>query len=194
MLSLAVEGDVWRFDGMIRFTGQLTGSASMLGKSIENWESRAAAVRYVMSAILEAREVYTEPNWLAWADHWITGRDRSFASAMAAYRMVREVCDRELVEMGNGRRSYSFDGNEGLFGQAETPAETAAWACGLALVMAPMSLNPAAGIRRIEFALRSRLSRAKTAEHEQSRRSSLASRAVVLARRAAAMLSASESV
>jgi hypothetical protein len=193
MLSLAVEGEVWRFDGMVRFTGQLVESASMLRKAIENWESRAATVRYVTSAILEAREVYDEPHWLAWADHWITGRDRSFASAMAAYRVVREVCDRELAGMGNSRRSYSFDGNEGAFGPAETPAETAAWACGLALVMAPMSLNPAAGIRRIEVALRSRLSRVKAAEHEQSQRSSLAGRAVVLARRAAAMLSASES-
>lgn len=164
----------------------------MLRKATDICESRAATERYVMSAILEAREVYTDQNWLAWADHWIAGRDRSFASAMAAYRIVREACDRELLEMGNGRRDHGFDGDDRVFGPAETPAETAAWASGLALVMAPMSLNPAAGIRRIEFALRSRLSHIRRAKDTQSRRSSLAGRAVVLARRAAAMLSASE--
>lgn len=164
----------------------------MLHQATDTCESRAATERYVMSAILEAREVYTDPNWLTWADHWIAGRDRSFASAMAAYRIVREACDRELLEMGNGRREHGVDRDETVFGPAETPAETAAWASGLALVMAPMSLNPAAGIRRIEFALRSMLSRIGTADDTQWQRPSLAGRAVALARRAAAMLSAAE--
>jgi hypothetical protein len=164
----------------------------MLREATDTCESRAATERYVMSAILEAREVYTDPNWLAWADHWIAGRDRSFASAMTAYRIVRQACDREMVEMGNGRWDHGVDGGETGFGRAETPAETAAWASGLALVMAPMALNPAAGIRRMEFALRSRLSRIGTAEDSQSGRPSLAGRAVALARRAAAMLSTSE--
>jgi hypothetical protein len=163
----------------------------MLCKTTDTCESHAEIQQYVMAAIVEACEVYTEQKWLTWADHWIAGRDRSFASAMATYRIVRQVCDRELAEMAGGARDGAAD-DETDFGPAETPAEIAAWAAGLALVMAPMSLNPAAGIRRIEFALRSRLSRIGTAKDAQTRRPSLAGRAVALARRAAAMLSPSE--
>ena len=62
-------------------------------------ENRATIECYVMAAIVNAREVYTDQKWLTWADHWIAGRDRSFASAKTAHRMARQACDRESVEM-----------------------------------------------------------------------------------------------
>jgi hypothetical protein len=62
-------------------------------------ETHASIERYVMAAIVDAREVYTDKKWLAWADHWIAGRDRSFASARIAHRMARQVSDRESTEI-----------------------------------------------------------------------------------------------
>jgi hypothetical protein len=163
----------------------------MLCIATDSCETHAAIERYVMAAIVDAGEVYTDQKWLTWADHWIAGRDRSFASARIAHRMARQACDRELVEMTNGARD-GLEGGETEVGFTETAAAMAAWAAGLALVTAPVAPDLMAGIRRMEFALRSRLSRGRTPEGVRSLRPSLVGRAVALARRAAAMLTPSE--
>ncbi|MGH7914138.1 MAG: hypothetical protein ACREPW_05750, partial [Candidatus Binataceae bacterium] len=100
-------------------------------------ETHAAIERYVMAAISDAREVYTDENWRTWADHWMAGRDRSFASARSAHRMARQACERELAEMNNCVQNGLDDG-EAQGGPMETAAEMAAWAAGLALVTAPV--------------------------------------------------------
>jgi len=43
----------------------------MLSHATENRETHDAIERYVIAAIIDAREVYTDQKWLAWADHWI---------------------------------------------------------------------------------------------------------------------------
>jgi hypothetical protein len=163
----------------------------MLCIETEACETHASIERYVMAAIVDAREVYTDKRWLVWADHWIAGRDRSFASARIAHRMARQVSDRESIEIAK-RAQDSAESGETEFGPVETPAAMAAWAAGLALVTAPVTPDLMAGIRRMEFALRSRFSRVRRPEGVRSLRPSLAGRAVALARRAAATLSASE--
>jgi hypothetical protein len=163
----------------------------MLCTATDTCETHASIERYVMAAIVDAREVYTDQKWLAWADHWITGRDRSFASAKIAHRMARQVCDRESTESANRAQDAPKSG-KAEFGPMETPAAMAAWAAGLALVTAPVAPDLMAGIRRMEFALRSRLARVRAPESVSSLRPSLAGRAVALARRAAAVLSPSE--
>jgi len=163
----------------------------MLSDATETCETHAAIERYVMAAIIDAREVYADPKWLAWADHWIGGRDRSFASARTAHRMARQACDRESAERVTCAEDY-LDSVETDFYPIETPAELAAWAAGLALVTAPVAPDLTAGIRRMEFALRTRLSHVRAVRDvEQDARSirpSLAGRAVAFARRAASML------
>ena len=66
----------------------------MPSHATDNRETHEAIGRYVIAAIVDAREVYTDPKWLAWADHWIAGRDRSFASARKAQRRALQACDR----------------------------------------------------------------------------------------------------
>jgi hypothetical protein len=163
----------------------------MLSHATKNRETHDAIERYVMAAIVDAREVYTDPKWLTWADHWIDGRDRSFASARSAHRMARQVCDRESVELA-AEAQDSPEGVDTEFSLLETGAEMAAWAAGLALVTAPVAPDLTAGIRRIEFALRKRLAATRVAEGARSTRPSLAGRAVALARRAASMVMPSE--
>jgi hypothetical protein len=163
----------------------------MLSHATENRETHDAIERYVMAAIVDAREVCTDRKWLAWADHWIAGRDRSFASARAAHRMARQACDHESAEMAVCAPDRLENGDSDL-GPTETPAEMAAWAAGLALVTAPVAPDLTAGIRRMEFALRTRLSHIRTAEGARAMRPSLAGRAVALARRAASILLPSE--
>ena len=167
----------------------------MLSYATENRETHDAIERYVIAAIIDAREVYTDQKWLVWANHWIAGRDRSFASARTAHRTARQACDRESAEMADCARDC-LESGEADFGPWETPAELAAWAAGLALVMAPVAPDLTAGIRRMEFALRTRLASMRTAQNvrldARSTRPSLAGRAVALARRAASMLLPSE--
>jgi hypothetical protein len=163
----------------------------MLSHATKNRETHDAIERYVMAAIVDAREVYTDPKWLTWADHWIDGRDRSFASARSAHRMARQACDRESVELA-AEAQDSPEGVDTEFSLLETGAEMAAWAAGLALVTAPVAPDLTAGIRRIEFALRKRLAATRVAEGARSTRPSLACRAVALARRAASMVMPSE--
>jgi hypothetical protein len=163
----------------------------MLSHATENRETRDAIERYVMAAIVDAREVYTDQKWLTWADHWIAGRDRSFASARTAHRRARQTRDRESAEMADCARDCLESGGMD-FGPSETPAELAAWAAGLALVTAPVAPDLTARIRRIEFALRSRVASIRTADGARPIRPSLAGRAVALARRAASMLMPSE--
>src|SRR5690349_14907842 len=148
----------------------------------ENRGAHESIERYVMAAIVEAREVYGEQKWLVWADHWIAGRDRSFASARLAHAKALQACDRESVS----RTQRWQKGDDADFGPIETPAEMAAWAAGLALVTASAVPDLMAVIRRIKFALRARLSRTRAPEGVSARRPSLAGRAVALARRAAA--------
>jgi hypothetical protein len=167
----------------------------MLSHATENRDTHKAIERYVTAAIVDAREVYTDQKWLAWADHWIAGRDRSFASARRAHRRALQACDRESTAMaGCARRCPVSDGMD--FAPVETPAEMAAWAAGLALVATPMAINLTAGIRRMRFALQTRLASMRTAQRvrsdARSTRPSLAGRAVALARRAASRLMPSE--
>ena len=153
--------------------------------------TRESIERYVMAAIIDARGVSTDQRWLAWADHWISGRDRSFASAQTAHRMARQASDRESTEIAN-RVQDGSDSDDTELGSIETPAEMAAWAAGLALVTAPVAPDLMAGIRRMEFALRSRLSRTRAPQGIRSLRPSLAGRVVALARRATAVRTPSE--
>jgi len=167
----------------------------MLSYATENSETRDAIERYVTAAIVDAREVYAEQKWLAWADHWIAGHDRSFASARRAHRRALQACDRESAEMADCARGRPESSDRDI-GPSETPAELAAWAAGLALVATPMALDLTAGIRRMGFALRTRFGSTRTAQNvrsdARSTRPSLAGRAVALARRAASRLIPSE--
>jgi hypothetical protein len=163
----------------------------MLSHATENRETHEAIERYVIAAIVDARQVCTDQKWLAWADHWIAGRDRSFASARTAHRIARQACERESAEMAERARDGSESGATD-FGPSETAAELAAWAAGLALVTAPVAPDLTAGIRRMEFALRTRLARKRRPKRAKSVRPSLAGRAVALARRAASMLMPAE--
>jgi hypothetical protein len=167
----------------------------MLSHATNNRETHDAIERYVTAAIVDAREVYTDLKWLAWADHWIAGRDRSFASARRAHRMALQACGRESAEMADCLRGCP-ESSETDIGRSETPAELAAWAAGLALVATPMALDLTAGIRRMGFALRTRFGSMRTAQNvrsdARSTRPSLAGRAVALARRAASRLIPSE--
>ena len=122
----------------------------MLNSFVQDSESMLAIERYVMAAICDAREVYDAPAWRAWAEHWIAGRDRSFASARKAHRMAREERQRELAGLLEGAQSTSETRDD----RAETPAELAAWAAGLALVTAPVAPDLTAPVRRIFFSLR----------------------------------------
>jgi hypothetical protein len=162
----------------------------MLSRTTDTCETRATIECYVMAAIVNAREVYTDQKWLTWADHWIAGRDRSFASAKTAHRMARQTCDRESAEMADSEQ----DGTENQYalpGSTETAAEMAAWAAGLALVTASVAPDLTAPFRRLAFALRSSLS-LRSLENARSLRPSLAGRAVALARRAASTMSPSQ--
>jgi hypothetical protein len=160
----------------------------MLSRTTDTRETRATIESYVMEAIVHAREVYTDQKWLSWADHWIAGRDRSFASAKTAHRMARQACDRESVETADSDQDGS-ENQEALPGFTETAAEMAAWAAGLALVTASVAPDPTATFRRLKFALRSRFRSLRPMESTRSLRPSLAGRAVALARRAASTMS-----
>ena len=107
------------------------------------------------AAIIQAREVSTDCEWLSWADHWLSGRDRSFASARAAHRDAHRACAR--FERSGLTDSASANTKSDLK-PLETPADLAAWAAALALLTAPITPNLGAGIRRIESAVRSRIS------------------------------------
>lgn len=164
----------------------------MLSNTTETCVTQVAIESYVPAAIVIAREVYTDRNWLEWADHWMAGRDRSFASARIAHRMARQACDRELVESAADSQRAGLDSEATETDPTETPAEMAAWAAGLALVTAPVAPDPSAGFRRLRFALRARLSRRRVARSARPLCPSLAGRAVALARRVGSMLSPSQ--
>jgi len=159
----------------------------MLTVATQNRETHKAIERYVMAAIIDAREVYTDKKWLAWAENWIAGRDRSFASAVKAHQIALQACERESLEAA-ARRAGAEERAEAEFYAHETPAELAAWAAGLAVVRAPITPDLMAGIRRIEFAVRTRLACLRPAGQTSAARPALAGRAVALARRAGAML------
>jgi len=183
---LAVKDGVWQSaDG--RSSCLTRGNIPMLTVAAENRETRDAIERYVMAAIIHAREVYTDKKWLIWADNWIAGRDRSFASARKAHQAALEACDHESLEAA-ARITDGDENREPEFCALETPAELAAWAAGLAVVRAPISPDLMAGIRRIEFALRKRLANFRPASDARAARPALAGRAVALARRAGRML------
>lgn len=163
----------------------------MLTITTENRETKNAIERYVMAAIVDASEVYTDRKWLAWAENWVVGRDRSFASATKAHQIARQACERESSEAA-ARRADADESAEAEFCAHETPAELAAWAAGLAVVRAPIALDLMAGFRRIEFAVRTRLASLRPAGQASAARPALAGRAVALARRAGAMLMPTE--
>jgi hypothetical protein len=163
----------------------------MLSRTTDTCETRVAIECYVMAAIVNAREVYTDQKWLTWADHWIAGRDRSFASASTAHRMARQACDRESVETADSQQDGS-ENQEVPPGSTETAAEMAAWAAGLALVTASVAPDLTATFRRLKFALRSSFRSLRPMESSKSVRPSLAGRAVALARRAASTMSSSQ--
>ena len=163
----------------------------MLSRTTDTCETRVAIECYVMAAIVNAREVYTDQKWLIWADHWIAGRDRSFASAKMAHQIARRACDRESVEMADSEQDGS-ENQQALPGSTETAAEMAAWAAGLAMITAPVVPDLTATFRRLKFALRSSFRSLRSTEGTTSLRPSLAGRAVALARRAASTMSSSQ--
>ena len=180
---------------IVRSTCPTPRNIPMLSQAPDNCETHQAIERYVTAAIVDAREVYGDQKWLTWADHWIAGRDRSFASARKAHRRALQACERESAAMAIGARHCPVS-DETDFARTETPAEMAAWAAGLALVATPMAINLTAGVRRMRFALRTRLASMRTAQDvrsdARSTRPSLVGRAVALARRAASRLMPSE--
>ena len=113
--------------------------------------------RLVTAAIIQAREVCTDCKWLSWADGWLSRRDRSFASARAAHRAAHRACERESFERSGLTDSASANTKSDRK-PLETPADLAAWAAALALLTAPVTPDPGAAIRRIEFAVHSHLS------------------------------------
>src|SRR5437868_1653335 len=106
----------------------------MISDSIHLNASSAAIKRMVQAAIFEAREVYEDRYWQQWADRWIDGRDRSFASARIAHDLARDAHRREIID---GPESEDLSGVWGI--SMDSPAESAAWAAGLALVTAPIA-------------------------------------------------------
>jgi hypothetical protein len=129
----------------------------MLREAAYAAEMSCTMERFVTAAIIQAREVCTDCKWLSWADHWLSGCDRSFASARVAHRDAHRVCERESIERSGLTDSASANTKSGRE-PLETPADLAAWAAGLALLTAPVTPDLGAGIRRMEFAARSRIS------------------------------------
>jgi hypothetical protein len=116
----------------------------MISDYVHSSANDAAIARMVQAAIFEAREVYEDRNWKDWADRWIDGRDRSFASARIAHDQAREARRREISD-GSAREDLS-----GVWGTSmDSPAESAAWAAGLALVTASIAPDPKAAIMRV---------------------------------------------
>jgi len=116
----------------------------MISSSVHLIPNNAAIERMVQAAIFEAREVYEDRNWKEWADRWIAGRDRSFASARIAHDQAREACRRESTEVPE------VEDWSGVWGiSMDSPAESAAWAAGLALVTASVAPDPKAAIMRM---------------------------------------------
>ncbi len=145
-------------------------------------DTKLAIERYVMAAIVDARTACIDREWLCWADGWISGRDRSFASALVAHRLAREAFTRESASRPQSSETDMPD----------TPTERALWAAGLALVTAPVGPDPGAAIRRIVFAAWSRLSGTRTVLAAKPIGDSLRDRVIAIARRAALMLLPSE--
>ena len=148
----------------------------------DSGDTKLAIERYVMAAIVDARTACADQEWLSWADGWISGRDRSFASAQTAHHRAREA---RVRESASTPRESNIDA-------PETPAERALWAAGLALVTAPVGPDPGAAIRRIVFAAWSRLSGTRTVLAARPIGNSLRERLIAIARRAALMLLPSE--
>jgi hypothetical protein len=46
------------------------------------------AEKYIAAAITAAREVYAEPSWVAWAESWLSGADRSGEQAGKAFAAI----------------------------------------------------------------------------------------------------------
>ena len=116
---LAVEDEIWRSTNS-PLDLPTRGYHRCLAIATKNRETHDAIERYVIAAIVDAREVYTDPKWLAWADHWIAGRDRSFASARSAHRMARQACDRESVAMAVQHRTALKSDDIGRLAPVET--------------------------------------------------------------------------
>ena len=115
----------------------------MISDSVHLSANDAAIARMVQAAIFEAREVYEDRSWKEWADRWIDGRDRSFASARIAHDQAREARRREVSD------NPSPEDVSGVWGTSmDSPAEAAAWAAGLALVTASVAPDPKAAILR----------------------------------------------
>ena len=116
----------------------------MMRHSMHLTANQTAIERLVRAAIFEAHEVYNDADWRFWAEKWIDGRDRSFASARIAHDSAREACRREIGKCSEEEAS------SGVWGTSmDSPAESAAWAAGLALATAPIAPDLKAGILRI---------------------------------------------
>lgn len=117
----------------------------------------AAVENFVTAAIISARDCYRDPRWLFWADNWIAGRDRSYESAQLAHRQARQLHMRELAELANG--AFGGDNRQKPIETLsdETGAERAAWAAGLALIIAPMVPDLTGFCLRFEAWLKNRL-------------------------------------
>ena len=129
----------------------------MLREAAYAAEMSCTMERFVTAAIIQAREVCTDCKWLSWADHWLSGRDRSFASARVAHRDAHRACERESFER-SGLKHSAFANATSDLKPVETAADLAAWAATLALLTAPVTPDLGAAIRRIKFAVRSRIS------------------------------------
>jgi hypothetical protein len=154
------------------------------------YESRDGGTveKYVIAAIVSAREGYHGPEWLFWADNWINGRDRSYESARLAHRGARKAC-------ADGSANLAEEGQTGGDSEIiesfcdERPAERAAWAAGLALVTAPMGPDLTGVFLRFEAGVKHRLAHLLAALPESF---PLAVRWIGLARRLGALLVPSE--
>jgi hypothetical protein len=116
----------------------------MMRDSVHPSANQAAIERLVRAAIFEAREVYDDADWKFWAERWIDGRDRSFASARIAHDSAREAHRREVDECSEEKASSEIWGTS-----MDSPAESAAWAAGLALATAPIAPDLKAGLLRV---------------------------------------------
>lgn len=117
-----------------------------------------AIERYITVAIINAREVYTDPEWVFWADNWLSGRDRSYESTDRVHRRVRAENDRGKALLGD--RS-GWDREE--YDSAAAASDMAVWAAGLALVTAPLAPDLTGTFLRFGAALRARLSDSRAA-------------------------------
>ena len=80
-----------RAEGEHKHDGYMKSGCTALTLLEELLIPQVTDVQRIAYGILCAKEVCTNPIWIAWADHWLDGTDRSRAAAWAAARAAAEA-------------------------------------------------------------------------------------------------------